>query len=224
MKRILTIMGTRPEAIKLAPVVLELDKYPSKVQNLVCVTAQHREMLDQILEWFQITPTFDLNLMQQNQNLAEFCSRALTSISSVLSQAKPDAILVQGDTTTAMVGALAGFYQRIPVGHVEAGLRTGSRYNPFPEEINRRILSVLATFHFAPTERAIASLKAEKIPEENIFLTGNTVVDALLFTIQRPVELNLGSISRNESYYWLQHTGAKVSEHHSNHFVWHFLS
>lgn len=192
MKRILTIIGTRPEAIKLAPVILELDKRSSKVQNLVCVTAQHREMLDQILEWFQITPTFDLNLMQKNQNLAEFCSRALISITNVLLKIKPDAILVQGDTTTAMVGALAGFYQRIPVGHVEAGLRTGNRYNPFPEEINRRILSVLATFHFAPTERAAASLKTEAIPEENIFLTGNTVVDSLLFTIQRPVELNLG--------------------------------
>ncbi|MEJ5202541.1 MAG: UDP-N-acetylglucosamine 2-epimerase (non-hydrolyzing), partial [Anaerolineales bacterium] len=182
MKRILTVLGTRPEAIKLAPVVLELAKHPTKVQSLVCVTAQHREMLDQILEWFQITPDFDLNLMQHNQDLAKFTSRALTSINDVLAQVKPDVVLVQGDTTTAMVAALAAFYQHIPVGHVEAGLRTGNRYNPFPEEINRRVVAVLGTFHFAPTKKAADALKAEQIPEEYIFLTGNTVVDSLLWT------------------------------------------
>ncbi len=190
MKRILTILGTRPEAIKLAPVILELLRHPTKVQSFVCVTAQHREMLDPILEWFQIKPDFDLNLMQHNQDLAKFTSRAIISISNVLSQVKPDAILVQGDTTTAMVAAIAAFYQHIPVGHVEAGLRTGDRYSPFPEEINRRIVSVLATFHFAPTQRAAAALRAEQISEKFIFVTGNTVVDSLLWTIQQPVQLD----------------------------------
>lgn len=192
MKRILTVFGTRPEAIKLAPVILELEKHSTKVQSLICVTAQHREMLDQILEWFQIKPNFDLNLMQHNQDLATFTSRALASINNVITQVKPDVVLVQGDTTTAMVAALAAFYQHVPVGHVEAGLRTGDRYNPFPEEINRRVVTTLATFHFAPTKRAVISLRNEQIPEEQIFLTGNTVVDSLLWTIQRPVKLELG--------------------------------
>jgi len=191
MKRILTVFGTRPEAIKLAPVILELQKHPAHLENLVCVTAQHREMLDQVLEWFQIEPDYDLNLMQPDQGLAGFASRALVSISKVLQEVRPDVVLVQGDTTTVMMTALAAFYQHIPVGHVEAGLRTRNRYNPFPEEINRRIAGVLATYHFAPTERAAAALRAEQVPEEDIFVTGNTVVDALLMTVQHPVALKL---------------------------------
>jgi UDP-N-acetylglucosamine 2-epimerase (non-hydrolysing) len=192
MKRILTIFGTRPEAIKLAPVILELKKHPERIESLVCVTAQHREMLDQVLEWFQIRPDYDLDLMLPDQGLAEFASRALVSVSQVLQKVQPDVVLVQGDTTTAMMAALAAFYRRIPVGHVEAGLRTRNRYNPFPEEINRRMAGVLASYHFAPTERAAAALRAEQVPEESIFITGNTVVDALLMTVQRPVDLELG--------------------------------
>jgi UDP-N-acetylglucosamine 2-epimerase (non-hydrolysing) len=193
MKRILTVFGTRPEAIKLAPVILELQKHPAQLENLVCVTAQHREMLDQVLEWFQIEPDYDLNLMQPDQGLAGFASRALVSTSEVLQEVRPDVVLVQGDTTTVMMAALAAFYLRIPVGHVEAGLRTQNRYDPFPEEINRRVASALATWHFAPTERAAAALRAEEVAEENIFVTGNTVVDALLMTVRRPADLILDS-------------------------------
>lgn len=192
MKRVLSIFGTRPEAIKLAPVVLELRKHPDRFEDLVCVTAQHREMLDQVLDWFEIVPQYDLNLMQPNQSLAEFAGRALLAIGSLLEDVKPDVVLVQGDTSTAMIAALAAFYRRCPVGHVEAGLRTRDRYNPFPEEINRRIVSALATFHFAPTPQAAEALRAEQVPEENIFITGNTVVDALLMTVSRPVHMDLG--------------------------------
>jgi UDP-N-acetylglucosamine 2-epimerase (non-hydrolysing) len=166
MKRVLTIFGTRPEAIKLAPVILELDKHPERVESLICVTAQHREMLDQVLEWFQIEPDYDLDLMQPDQGLAGFASQALVAVSKVLQEVWPDVVLVQGDTTTVMMAALAASYQRIPVGHVEAGLRTQNRYNPFPEEINRRIAGVLATYHFAPTERAAAALRAEQVNVE----------------------------------------------------------
>ena len=191
MKRVLTVFGTRPEAIKLAPVILEVKKHPDCFENLVCITAQHREMLDQVLEWFQIEPHYDLNLMQPDQGLAQFASRALVAVSDLLKEVRPDVVIVQGDTSTVMMSALSAFYQRIPVGHVEAGLRTRNRYNPFPEEINRRIAGALATFHFVPTVRAADALRAEQVPEENIFITGNTVVDALLMTVQRPVKLEL---------------------------------
>ena len=192
MIRVLIIFGTRPEAIKLATVILELRKYPEDVEDLVCVTAQHREMLDQILSWFEITPDYDLNLMEPDQGLAQFASRALVAITEVLEHVRPDVVLVQGDTTTVMMAALAAFYKHIPVGHVEAGLRTRDRYNPFPEEINRRVAGVLATYHFAPTERAAAALRAEQVFEDAIYVTGNTVVDALLMTMSRPVDLDLG--------------------------------
>lgn len=191
MKRVLTVFGTRPEAIKLAPVILELGKHRDRFENLVCVTAQHREMLDQVLEWFRIKPDYDLDLMQPDQGLAEFASRALVAVSKLLRKVQPDVVLVQGDTTTVMMAALAAFYEHIPIGHVEAGLRTRHRYNPFPEEINRRMAGVLATYHFAPTGRAAHALRAEQVPEGNIFITGNTVVDALLITAQRPVDLKL---------------------------------
>lgn len=185
------VFGTRPEAIKMAPVVLELQKYPERICTCVCVTAQHREMLDQVLEWFQIAPDYDLDLMRPDQGLADFASRALASVSKLLQEVRPDVVLVQGDTTTVMMTALAAFYQRIPVGHVEAGLRTRNRYDPFPEEINRRMAGVLATWHFAPTERAAAALRAEQVAEGTIFVTGNTVVDALIMTVRRPVDLKL---------------------------------
>jgi UDP-N-acetylglucosamine 2-epimerase (non-hydrolysing) len=191
MKRLLTIFGTRPEAIKLAPVILEARKHGDRFESLVCVTAQHREMLDQVLEWFQIKPQYDLNLMQPDQGLADFAGRALAAVSGLLKEVRPDAVIVQGDTTTVMMAALSAFYQRIPVGHVEAGLRTRDRYNPFPEEINRRMAGILAAIHFAPTARAAEALRAEQVPTESIFITGNTVVDALLMTVKRPVNLEV---------------------------------
>jgi len=149
-------------------------------------------MLDQVLDWFAIAPQYDLNLMQPNQALAEFAGRALVAIGDLLNDVKPDVVLVQGDTSTAMIAALGAFYRRCPVGHVEAGLRTRDRYNPFPEEINRRIVGTLTTYHFAPTAQAAEALKAEQVPAENIHVTGNTVVDALLMTVRRPVSLDLG--------------------------------
>ncbi|KJS32444.1 MAG: UDP-N-acetylglucosamine 2-epimerase [Desulfatitalea sp. BRH_c12] len=191
MKRIVTVFGTRPEAIKLAPVIIELQRHVERMENLVCVTAQHREMLDQVLDWFQIKPHIDLDLMKPDQGLPEFVSDALLAVHKMLRELKPDLVLVQGDTATVMVTALAAFYLHIPVGHVEAGLRTRELYDPFPEEINRRMAGVLSTYHFAPTARAAAALRAEKIPEQNIFFTGNTVVDALLMTVNRPLASRL---------------------------------
>jgi UDP-N-acetylglucosamine 2-epimerase (non-hydrolysing) len=149
-------------------------------------------MLNQVLEWFKIKPHYDLDLMQKDQGLNEFASRALMAVSRVLEDVRPDVVLVQGDTTTVLMTTLAAFYQRISVGHVEAGLRTRHRYNPFPEEINRRLTGAMATYQFAPTERAAAALRAEQVPEENIYVTGNTVVDALLMTMQRQVKMDLG--------------------------------
>lgn len=182
---ILLTFGTRPEAIKLAPVVQELWNYSERVETLVCVTAQHREMLDQVLDLFGIEPDIDLDLMEENQSLPLFTSRAMTTFSEVLEKIRPNIVLVQGDTTSAMVASLAAFYQKIPVGHVEAGLRTRNRYSPFPEEINRRLISQLATYHFAPTCTAAKALRAEGIVE-NIFITGNTVIDALLMVANQP--------------------------------------
>lgn len=164
-------MRTRPEAIKLSPVILELRKHPEIFQSEVCVTAQDREMLDQVLAWFDIAVDYDLDLMEENQGLAQFASRALVGVSEVLVKLGPDVVLVQGDTTTVMMAALAAFYQRIPVGHVEAGLRTRDPYSPFPEEINRRVAGVLSTYHFAPTERAAQALRAEQVPDEQIHIT-----------------------------------------------------
>lgn len=187
MLKVLSLFGTRPEAIKMAPVVRELGKRSGQVASIVCVTAQHREMLDQILNGFDLRPDIDLDLMKDNQDLASLTARAIAAISEVLERTRPDLVLVQGDTTTAMAGALAAFYKRIPVGHIEAGLRTRSRYSPFPEEIDRRLVAVLATYHFAPTETAADALRAEGIPDETIFVTGNTVIDALLWTVSRPL-------------------------------------
>jgi UDP-N-acetylglucosamine 2-epimerase (non-hydrolysing) len=177
--RVLTIFGTRPEAIKLAPVVLELSKFPSDVRSVVCITAQHRDMLDQVLRIFDIQPDLDLNLMTENQTLPDLTSAALLGVTGVLEQVQPDVVLVQGDTTSAMAAGLAAFYRKIPVGHVEAGLRTGDRYQPFPEEINRRLLTSIATYHFAPTDVARDALLREGVPEDAVLMTGNTVVDAL---------------------------------------------
>lgn len=181
--KILVVFGTRPEAIKMAPVVKELQRYPGNFSVTVCATAQHREMLDSVLNLFSIEPDYDLNIMQKNQSLFQIASSTLGKIQPVLEEVKPDIVLVQGDTSTAFIVSLAGFYLKIPVGHVEAGLRTNDKNNPFPEEINRRLISHVADLHFAPTETARNYLLAEGISPENIHVTGNTVIDALLMTV-----------------------------------------
>jgi UDP-N-acetylglucosamine 2-epimerase (non-hydrolysing) len=183
--KILTVIGTRPEAIKLAPVVLELEGRPDRFVSRVCVTGQHREMLDQPLALFGITPDYDLNVMSPGQTLAQVTARAMEGLDRVLTQDKPDLVLTQGDTTTSFCGALAGYYHRIPVGHIEAGLRTGDKYAPFPEEINRRLVGQIADWHFAPTEYARQALLREGVPESSVFVTGNTVIDALLWVHER---------------------------------------
>jgi UDP-N-acetylglucosamine 2-epimerase (non-hydrolysing) len=177
------VFGTRPEAIKMAPLALELMKN-HKLEVEICVTAQHREMLDQVLSLFQITPKYDLNLMQAGQDLYDITSRVLLGIKDVLTQAKPDLVLVHGDTTTTFSTALAAFYQKIPVGHVEAGLRTGDIYSPWPEEANRKLTGALADIHFTPTEKSRQNLLAENVPDKKIFVTGNTVIDALLQVVK----------------------------------------
>jgi UDP-N-acetylglucosamine 2-epimerase (non-hydrolysing) len=181
MIKILSIFGTRPEVIKMAPVIRELTKHPDRVQSIVCVTAQHREMLDQTLRLFNITPDYDLNIMQKDQNLVSLTARVLSALDSVLESAAPDWILVQGDTTTVMAASLVAFYHNVRVGHIEAGLRSDNKRAPFPEEINRRITSSIADLHFAPTEKARQALLKENIPDEKIIVTGNTVIDSLLW-------------------------------------------
>ncbi len=179
MIKILTVFGTRPEAIKMAPVVKALEAAKG-IESVVCVTAQHREMLDQVLNLFDIVPDVDFNIMRKDQDLYYITSNVLLQLRKVLEENKPDVVLVQGDTTTAMAASLAAFYMKIPVGHVEAGLRTYNKYSPYPEEINRRIISVIADYHFAPTEWAKNRLVQEGIVIDRIFVTGNTVIDALL--------------------------------------------
>ena len=191
MKRILTIVGTRPEAIKLAPITIELARRKNAVEHIVCSTAQHRQMLDQVHAWFGIVPDIDLNLMAPNQKLSDFAAKALVEVTRVLQDVEPDVVLVQGDTTTAMMASLAAVMQKVAVGHVEAGLRTDNLYNPFPEEINRRVTGSIARYHFAPTDRSAANLRAENIPAEWIYMTGNTVIDALRMTLEREVTLDL---------------------------------
>lgn len=177
------VFGTRPEAVKLAPVVHAL-KRSSKLEPVVVLTAQHREMLDQMLRWFEIEPDFDMDIMKHGQTLAELSSRVVSGMDQILTKVKPDLLLVQGDTITVMAAALAAHFQKVPVGHVEAGLRTDDRYNPFPEEMARRLTSQLASIHFAPTQRAMENLRLENI-SQNVYLTGNTVIDALLETTSR---------------------------------------
>jgi UDP-N-acetylglucosamine 2-epimerase (non-hydrolysing) len=177
--RIVVLYGTRPELIKMAPVVRELRRSPQRFAPILCTTAQHREMLDQMQEVFGLRPDFDLNLMRADQGLNDLSARAFSELDRVLEEVAPDLLLVQGDTTTAMVGALAAFHRRVPVGHVEAGLRTGDLARPFPEEANRCIIDLVSHLHFAPTERAGRLLAAEGVPDGRIFVTGNTVVDAL---------------------------------------------
>ncbi|WP_321317238.1 non-hydrolyzing UDP-N-acetylglucosamine 2-epimerase [Labilibaculum sp.] len=185
MKKVMLVFGTRPEAIKMAPLVKEFQKHPEQFETIVCVTAQHREMLDQVLDLFEIKPDYDLNLMKQGQDLYDVTSRVLLGMRDVLTEVKPDLVLVHGDTTTSTASALAAFYQQIPVGHVESGLRTHNLYSPWPEEANRQITGRLATYHFSPTETSKKNLLAEGIKEENIFVTGNTVIDALYMVLDQ---------------------------------------
>lgn len=183
--KVMTVFGTRPEAIKMAPVVLELKKHPEEIETIVAVTAQHREMLDQVLDLFGIVPDYDLDIMAQGQTLFDITSKAMLGLNTVLAEAKPDIILVHGDTTTTFAGALAAFYHQIKVGHVEAGLRTHNKYSPYPEEMNRKLTGAIADLHFAPTPTAEGNLAKESITGMNVFVTGNTVIDALLATVNK---------------------------------------
>ncbi len=186
MLNIVSIVGTRPDALKMAPVILELGRYPERVRQTVIATGQHREMLRQVLDVFGIAPTHNLDVMLDQQTLAQITSRILERLDPLLEAIRPDLLLAQGDTTTTFVASIAAFYRRIPVGHVEAGLRTDNRYDPFPEELNRRLTAALADLHFAPTEQAVANLRREGVPGSAIYLVGNTVIDALLMVAERP--------------------------------------
>lgn len=185
MQKVMLVFGTRPEAIKMAPLVKEFKKNPTDFETIVCVTGQHREMLDQVLDIFDIQPDYDLNIMKQGQDLYDVTSRVLTGMRDVLNEVRPDAVLVHGDTTTSTAAALAAFYQQIPVGHVEAGLRTHNIYSPWPEEMNRQITGRIAAYDFAPTPLSRENLLQENIPNERITVTGNTVIDALHIVVDR---------------------------------------
>ncbi|MEH7605897.1 non-hydrolyzing UDP-N-acetylglucosamine 2-epimerase [Priestia megaterium] len=186
--KVMTIFGTRPEAIKMAPLVLELKKRPEEFEAIVTVTAQHREMLDQVLSIFDIQPDYDLNIMKDRQTLMDVTTRGLEGLDDVMKKVKPDIVLVHGDTTTTFIAGLAAFYNQIQVGHVEAGLRTWNKYSPYPEEMNRQLTGVLADLHFAPTDKSEANLQAENKKEERIFVTGNTAIDALKTTVKETYE------------------------------------
>lgn len=181
--KVMTIFGTRPEAIKMSPLVLELNKRHDEFESIVTVTAQHREMLDQVLDIFGITPDYDLNIMKQNQTLAQITTRALEGLDEVMKKTEPDIVLVHGDTSTTFAASLAAYYNQITVGHVEAGLRTWNKYSPYPEEMNRQLTGVMADLHFAPTEKSKQNLLDENKPVDRIFVTGNTAIDALRTTV-----------------------------------------
>ena len=205
MKKIMLVFGTRPEAIKMAPLVKEFQKHPDKFETIVCVTGQHRQMLDQVLEIFGIKPDYDLNIMKQGQDLYDVTARVLTGMRDVLKEAQPDVVLVHGDTTTSTATALAAFYQQIPVGHVEAGLRTHNIYSPWPEEMNRQITGRIATFDFAPTPLSKSNLLAEGVAEDKITVTGNTVIDALYMVVDKiknnaELDKELEDILKNAGY------------------------
>ncbi|MCR8869332.1 non-hydrolyzing UDP-N-acetylglucosamine 2-epimerase [Peribacillus frigoritolerans] len=183
--KVMTVFGTRPEAIKMAPVVLELKKHPEEIETIVAVTAQHREMLDQVLQCFQINPDHDLDMMKDRQTLEEITTRGLEKLSSLMKEIKPDIVLVHGDTTTTFIASLAAFYNKIQIGHVEAGLRTGNKYSPYPEEMNRQLTGVMADLHFAPTNQAAENLISENKKSDCIHITGNTAIDALKTTVSK---------------------------------------
>ncbi|PID15156.1 UDP-N-acetylglucosamine 2-epimerase (non-hydrolyzing) [Sporosarcina sp. P34] len=181
--KVMTIFGTRPEAIKMAPLVLELEKHPDEIESIVTVTAQHRQMLDQVLETFNITPDYDLNIMKDRQTLIDVATRGLEGLDKVMKEAQPDIVLVHGDTSTTFIGSLAAFYNQISVGHVEAGLRTWNKFSPYPEEMNRQLTGVIADLHFSPTEKSAQNLLDEGKNKERIYVTGNTAIDALKTTV-----------------------------------------
>ena len=184
--KVMTVFGTRPDAIKMSPVILELQRFPEKVAVAVAVTGQHRELLHQVLDVFQIKPRYDLDIMRVKQSLSEITTRSLEGLEGIVLKERPDIVLAQGDTTTTFAATLAAFYNKVAVGHVEAGLRTDNKYDPFPEEMNRRLTTVLADLHFAPTPAARENLLAEGVPPQKIYVTGNTVIDALLMVAGRP--------------------------------------
>ncbi|NRR19301.1 non-hydrolyzing UDP-N-acetylglucosamine 2-epimerase [Brevibacillus sp. MS2.2] len=182
--KVMTVFGTRPEAIKMAPLVHELNKYSEQIESVVCVTAQHRQMLDQVLDIFDIQPDIDLNIMKDRQTLVGVTTRALESLDETMKEVKPDIVLVHGDTTTTFVASLAAFYNQVAIGHVEAGLRTWDKYSPFPEEMNRQLTGVMADLHFSPTNGSADNLRREAKPEKSIYVTGNTAIDALKTTVR----------------------------------------
>lgn len=205
MKKVMLVFGTRPEAIKMCPLVKEFQKHSSEFETIVCVTGQHREMLDQVLNIFDITPDYDLNIMKQGQDLYDVTSRVLVGMRDILKEVQPDVVLVHGDTTTSTASALAAFYQQIPVGHVEAGLRTHNIYSPWPEEINRQITGRIATYNFAPTPLSKNNLLREAINEDSITVTGNTVIDALYWVVDKiktdaELQKNLDAVLDNAGY------------------------
>ena len=206
-KKILIVFGTRPEAIKMAPIIRELELHRDKFETIVCVTAQHRDMLDQVLKLFDITPNYDLDLMKNNQTLSELTARIIISVKEILNAEKPDWVFVQGDTTTTFVSALASFYSKIKIAHIEAGLRTNNKYSPFPEEANRRLTSHIADIHFASTEEARNNLIKEGIHDESIFVTGNTVIDALKWVVAK---------QKGESIKWNSYFFSKYNISFSN--------
>ena len=195
MLTILSIIGTRPEAIKMAPVIKELSGHPEQVRSLVCVTGQHQEMLDPILDLFNIQPDYDLNIMKPDQDLSHLTANLITGMEPIVAETKPDWILAQGDTTTVLVAALLAYYHKVQFGHVEAGLRTGNRYKPFPEEVNRRVADCLGDLLFAPTERNREALHREGCPPDIILVTGNTVIDALLTVVAQPYDFANGPLA-----------------------------
>ncbi|MFA5104358.1 MAG: UDP-N-acetylglucosamine 2-epimerase (non-hydrolyzing) [Candidatus Margulisiibacteriota bacterium] len=194
-RRIMFIFGTRPEAIKMAPVISKIGSHPDIFTSIIAVTAQHREMLDQTLKPFGIRPDYDMAIMEPNQTLTSIVSKTLHGFEEIVLHERPDIVLVQGDTSTTFAAALAAFYRQIPVGHIEAGLRTGHKYNPFPEEMNRKMTTALADIHFAPTETSLENLLKEGVPRSRIFLTGNTVIDALMTAAQMPCDLKKAGVN-----------------------------
>ena len=208
MKKVMLVFGTRPEAIKMAPLVKEFQKYPKTFKTIVCVTGQHRQMLDQVLQLFEIVPDYDLNIMKQGQDLYDVTARVLIGMRDVLKESHPDVVLVHGDTTTSTAAALAAFYQQIPVGHVEAGLRTHNIYSPWPEEMNRQITGRIATYNFAPTPLSKSNLLREAVAEESIAVTGNTVIDALYWVVNKIKE---DKVLNDELQNLLAHAGYDVT-------------
>jgi UDP-N-acetylglucosamine 2-epimerase (non-hydrolysing) len=208
MKKILLIFGTRPEAIKMAPLVKEFQKFPEQFQTVVCVTGQHRQMLDQVLDLFEIKPDYDMNIMKPNQDLYDVTSQILLGLRDILKEEKPDVVCVHGDTATSTAAALAAFYQQIPVAHIEAGLRTGNIYSPYPEEMNRLITGRLTTYHFSPTEKAQNNLLTENIDGKSIVVTGNTVIDALHWVMEK---ITTDNKTESSLIHFFQQSGYQIS-------------